>query len=297
MEGAVLRREAHYATPVGDRDQAVEDNAGDDRVGQATQDPRRNTVIEDHQPGQPVRRGQEEQGWHEHRDRHVLHHVHRVEVFLGDVVYRPVRRKEQQHHGGDIGTPLGACGDGNAGGQHTGPNARCPPSQADDCEHQGPDLGVGLELPGAGDGQHLGVQVHRCEHQQPVNRFARDSGRKPLTPGPELEHREDDAVDGRGEDQPRHEEPGEQHAVEPQVHEPGSHVEELDDHHHHEGRNQDRTDVHEVRRHLGGRDHRQEDGDLDVLGVGRMLVVGVRGGGFGAHCCGLPGQLVGEGTR
>ncbi len=54
--------------------------------------------LADEQSKQPFRCCQQCQWGNKVRNRHVLHHVHRIQVFLGDVVHRPVACEPQQQN-------------------------------------------------------------------------------------------------------------------------------------------------------------------------------------------------------
>ncbi len=105
------------------------------------------------QPGQPLGdRAQQKRG-HDHRVDHVLDHVHRVEVLLGDVVHGPVRRHPYGQDRSDVTDGIAAAVE-----ELTGPDRRGAdhphrvPAQDQGSENEHPDLRMGLEAPEVGVG-------------------------------------------------------------------------------------------------------------------------------------------------
>ena len=81
----------------------------------------------------------------------MLHHVHAVEVLLGQVVNRVIRSKPQQPESRDKAVPLPFRDHGRAGCNHCwSDNAnRVNVGGGETCDKQ-PDFGVGPELPNVG---------------------------------------------------------------------------------------------------------------------------------------------------
>ena len=150
VERAVVRRQIHHSTPVGEDLQRIEDGACNDRLGEHPQNPLGRAVVENDEAGQPRRHRQQEQRRDDEADQQVLQHVNEVQVLLGDVVHRPVGGEPQHGHTDDEEPLLVDRGDRLPCRHHEWSDVpdRIDP-QADDRSHQQPHFRVELVVPRA----------------------------------------------------------------------------------------------------------------------------------------------------
>ena len=129
----------------------------------------------DHEPGEPLGGGHEEERRHRERDQQVLHHVHGVQVLLADVVHRPVGRHPQQGDGREEPALLAPRDRrGPRGDDLRRDHAHAVAADEHDPEDEGPHLGVRLPSPrvGAG-GEH---------HRRPTRTGRRSTSRSRRPP-------------------------------------------------------------------------------------------------------------------
>ena len=173
---AVVQRAAvgaaiHQGGNVGDHDDDVVDERGSDGPRQEPHGPV-GASLTDEQPEEPLGSGQQRQGWDEEGQDHVLEHVNRIEVFLGDVVHRPVAREpQQQDHDHEVPDLLaGHHLSGRRGLRSDDPHRvdeRC-----DQSEDQDPDLEMELEAPRVGVDRRVD-----CREEHRLLRWAIRRGR------------------------------------------------------------------------------------------------------------------------
>ena len=99
MNGIVQRATSgtavHHLRNVGDQHHAIERNRGRRRVSEEF-DHFVGASLANEQSEEPFGRGEQRQRWNEIRQHQVLHHVHGIEIFLGNVVHGPVASQPQE---------------------------------------------------------------------------------------------------------------------------------------------------------------------------------------------------------
>ena len=253
----------------------VEQDARHDRLAEPAQHGVRPAVADDH-PQQPRRRGQQGQRRQEVAQHHVLEHVDRVQVVLADVVDRPVAGRPQQgHRAGEAphvapGHDRLADADGVGSDEADHVHVRRGQARRRAARRRGgPGSGTGPPRPERAPSKSapLGART-RSARSSPAAR--RDGARCQLPKKWNVARATD--VHEHRQAEAEVEEEAEQLVVELQVHEVADDGDELGHHQDQQRGQEQRPDVDVAERDLGRGHHGQDQGDEDVLLVGRAVV-------------------------